>query len=172
MVIVALVIDITMVSYVYYLQWWQHMVTQLMGLMRAWRRGHPDDVANINKLADGFTVCHQEICRQVGVNADFAKSHDLLHVAEDVERFGSSRNYSTGIPVVYCWYTVGISGVYCWYTVGMSALLVFPSMCRDVRNVAQEDEEAFQGHGTSTGNDAPGPPEKDRDGRVHEVEGT
>ena len=72
------------------------MVASLLDLMRMWRRGHPGDVASISTKAEEFTVCLEELSRQVGMNADFAKSHDLLHVMEDVQRFGSSRNYSTG----------------------------------------------------------------------------
>ncbi|MDR3738049.1 MAG: hypothetical protein P4L40_03425 [Terracidiphilus sp.] len=73
------------------------MVASLFDVMRLWRRGLADDAELINTKAEHFTVCLVELSGQVGIGADFAKSHDLQHVAEDVRRFGSSRNYSTGM---------------------------------------------------------------------------
>ena len=69
----------------------------LLTLVRMWHKG--SSTAGQEEVWTAIThtmACLEALSALVGQSAHFPKAHDLLHIAHDIRKFGSSSNYSTG----------------------------------------------------------------------------
>ena len=77
-------------------QLYQRLIARLISLARMWREARPSTVASVKEQVDLFLEDFKELSRVVDANPLRPKTHEMLYLHKDMERFGSSIDTSAG----------------------------------------------------------------------------
>ncbi len=78
-------------------QLYQTLAGELLRIMRMYKSGAAHLKEALDDAVTRFLEAFEKICKIVGKAPLFAKSHELLHLAEDLVQFGSSIWTSAGV---------------------------------------------------------------------------